>query len=283
MIELSVSSYYYKPKVDPQEKARQDCDLRDRIEGIQAIFPRYGYRRLKWHLVREGLVVNEKRIRRVMREYGLFPEIRKAFVIATTDSDHPFPVYENLVRHREVNGPNEVWVADITYIRILTCFVYLAVILDRFSRKVIGWAIGRSLKKELCLEALEMALESRDPPPGCIHHSDRGVQYASHEYVDLLKARDLRISMSRKGNPYDNAYAESFMKTLKHEEVSLWNYETYTEVIERLPYFIEEVYNKKRLHSALGYVPPEEFEQQMMEKSKTVCNQQLNSEKNPSS
>lgn len=277
MIGFSVSSYYYQPKIDPQEKARRDCDLRDKIETIQAIFPRYGYRRLRHHLAREGLIVNEKRIRRVMREYGLYPEIRKAFSIATTDSDHDFPVYENLVKDREVNGPNEVWVADITYIRILTCFVYLAVILDLFSRKVIGWAIGRSLHKELCIEALKMALETRDPAHGCIHHSDRGVQYASGEYVDLLKAKGLRISMSRKGNPYDNAFAESFMKTLKHEEVLLSDYETYAEVIERVPYFIEEVYNKKRLHSALGYLPPEEFEQRMLEKSKTVGNQQLNS------
>lgn len=280
MIGLSASSYYYKPKVDPVEKAKQDCDLRDKIEAIQAIFCRYGYRRLKRHLAREGLIVNEKRIRRVMREYGLYPEIKKAFVTTTTDSDHEFPVYENLVKHREVNGPNEIWVSDITYIRIATCFVYLAVIPDLFSRKVIGWAIARSLHRDICLEALNMALETRNPPPGCIHHSDRGVQYASHEYVVILKSRELRISMSRKGNPYDNAFAESFMKTLKHEEVLLSDYETYTDVIERVPYFIEEVYNKKRLHSALGYLPPEEFEQRMLEKTKTVGNQQLNSENN---
>jgi len=188
MIGLSVSGYYYQPRLDPQEKARRDCDLRDKIEAIQAIFPRYGYRRLRHHLGREGRIVNEKRIRRVMREYGLFPEIKKAFVTTTTDSDHEFPVYPNLVKNREVNGPNEIWVADITYIRIATCFVYLAVILDLFSRKVIGWAIARSLHKELCVEALKMALETRDPFPGCIHHSDRGVQYASDEYTALLKA-----------------------------------------------------------------------------------------------
>lgn len=283
MIGLSVSSFYYKPKIDPRVKAITDADLRDKIEAIQAEFPGYGYRRVKKHLAREGLIVNEKRIRRVMREHGLFPGIKKAFVTATTDSNHEFPVYPNLVKDREVNGPNEIWVADITYIRIATCFVYLAVILDLFSRKVVGWAISRSLQREICLEALKMALETRDPAPGCIHHSDRGVQYASQEYVELLKSRGFRISMSRKGNPYDNAFAESFMKTLKHEEVLLWNYETYAEVIERVPYFIEEVYNKKRLHSALGYLPPEEFEQQMLEKSKTVGNQLLNSDENLSS
>lgn len=283
MIGLSPSSFYYKPKIDPQERARADCDLRDQIETIHAMFPRYGYRRVKRYLLREGLKVNEKRIRRVMREYGLLPEIRKAFGVATTDSDHNLLVYPNLIKGREVNGPNEIWVGDITYIRILTCFVYLAVILDLFSRKVIGWAIAKHLKKELCLEALKMALETRDPAPGCLHHSDRGVQYASEEYVDLLKSRGFQISMSRKGNPYDNAYAESFMKTLKHEEVSLQDYETYTDVIERLPYFIEEVYNKKRLHSALGYLPPNEFEERMMEKTKTACYQQLNSDKNLSS
>jgi transposase InsO family protein len=280
--DLSPSTYYYRPKVDPKIKAISDSDLRGKIEKIQAVFPGYGYRRIQKHLVREGIFVNAKRIRRVMSENGLFAEVKKAFV-ATTDSDHDLPIHPNLVKGREVNGPNEIWVADLTYIRIATCFVYLAVILDLFSRKVVGWAISRSLSKEICVEALKMALETRDPAPGCIHHSDRGVQYASKEYVDLLVSRGLRVSMSRKGNPYDNAFAESFMKTLKHEEVDLWNYETYAEVIERVPYFIEEVYNKKRLHSALGYLPPEEFEQKMVEKSKTVGNRQLSLQENHSS
>lgn len=282
MTDLSLSTYYYRPKIDPKKKAMSDSNLRGRIEKIQAEFPGYGYRRIRKHLAREGFSVNAKRIRRVMRESGLFAEVKKAFV-ATTDSDHNLPIHPNLVKHREVNGPNEIWVADLTYIRIATCFVYLAVVLDLFSRKVVGWAISRSLSKEICVEALKMALETRDPAAGCIHHSDRGVQYASKEYVDLLLSRGLRVSMSRKGNPYDNAFAESFMKTLKHEEVDLWNYETYAEVIERVPYFIEEVYNKKRLHSSLGYLPPEEFEKKMLEKSKTVGNRQLNLQENQSS
>jgi putative transposase len=284
MIGFSVSSFYYKPKIAPEVKAITDADLRDKIEEIQAEFPRYGYRRVKKHfLFYEGLVVNEKRIRRIMKEYDLLAEIKKSFVIQTTDSNHELPIYPNLAKSREVNGPNEIWVADITYIRIATCFVYLAVILDLFSRKVIGWALSRSMRKELCVEALRMALEARKPASGCIHHSDRGVQYASEEYTDLLKANGFRISMSRKGNPYDNAFAETFMKTLKYEEVLLWNYETYGDVIERVPYFIEEVYNKKRLHSSLGYLPPDVFEEQMLEKSKTICNPQLNSNKNHSS
>jgi transposase InsO family protein len=170
-----------------------------------------------------------------------------------------------------VNAPNQVWVSDITYIRIATCFVYLAVILDLFSRKVVGWAISRSLERSLSISALQEAIKARNPPEGIVHHSDRGVQYACSDYTDLLLQHGFRISMSRKGNPYDNAFAESFMKTLKHEEVLLWDYETYTDVLERVPYFIEEVYNKRRLHSALGYMPPEEYEQVMMERSITAC------------
>lgn len=261
MTELSTSSYYYRPKKDPKQKAMTDADLRDWIERMQIEFPRYGYRRVQKALAREDLQVNAKRIRRVMREYGLCAEVKRTFKVATTDSRHPYGVYPNLMRHAEITGLNQAWVADITYIRIRTCFVYLAVILDVYSRKVVGWAISRSLHRTLCLEALKTALEQRDPPQGCIHHSDRGVQYACDDYVSLLEENGLRVSMSRKGNPYDNAFAESFMKTLKYEEVLLWNYETYEEVIERLPYFIEEVYNKKRLHSSIGYLPPEEFEQ----------------------
>lgn len=220
---------------------------------------RYGYRRVTAQLRREGMGVNKKRVQRIMQREGLICKATKKW-ITTTDSNHRYPVYPNLLKDAEITGVNQAWVADITYIRILTAFVYLAVILDVFSRKVIGWYLSRKIDTKLTGAALRMAIEDRCPPEGCIHHSDRGVQYASHEYVDDLNAAGLRISMSRKGNPYDNAQVESFIKTLKNEEVYLWDYKTFEDVKNRIPYFIEEVYNEKRLHSALGYCPPNEYE-----------------------
>lgn len=193
-----------------------------------------------------------------MKKFGLRPITWRTFV-RTTDSRHGLPVYPNLVKNRQLRSVNEVWVADITYIRIHSSFVYLAAILDLYSRRVVGWAISKRIDTDLCLAALQMTLAKRQAH-GCIHHSDRGVQYASARYVALLHEHGVQISMSAKGNPYDNAFMESFYKTLKYEEVHLSNYETYAHVIERLPIFIEEVYNRKRLHSSIGYLPPSEFE-----------------------
>jgi len=194
-----------------------------------------------------------------MRKYNLFRRIKRQF-IRTTDSRHAFPVYPNLLKGREVTAVNQVWVADITYIRILTGFVFLAVILNVFSRRVVGWALAKRIDHRLSVAALKMPLRTRNPTPELIHHSDRGVQYACREYVKELQDHQVQISMSAKGNPYDNAYAEAFFKTLKNEEVQLWEYESFTDVVERIPQFIEEVYNNKRVHSGIHYLPPEEFE-----------------------
>jgi putative transposase len=206
------------------------------------------------------MVVNDKKIRRVQRTYQLFPIRWQNFKIATTDSNHGHKVHPNLLAEKKLTGINQAWVADITYIRIMKGFVFLAAILDRYSRKVIGWAISKRIDAELCLAALKAALEARQPPAGCIHHSDRGVQYACREYITMIEGAKMQPSMSRAGNPYDNAHMESFFKTLKYEEVHLANYETLDDVTRRIPHFIEKVYNSKRLHSALGYVSPKEYE-----------------------
>ena len=251
---LPKSSYYYQPV-----ETKTDPSLVHRIEALVEEFSGYGYRRVTEQLQREGRRINRKKILRIMRERDLLCRPRRRWV-KTTDSNHTFPRYPNRIQDRTVTAPNQIWVADITYIRIQTAFVYLAVILDLFSRKVIGYALSRRIDTALSLQALKMAIETRRPPVGIIHHSDQGVQYAAHAYVDTLKTSGFEISMARKGNPYDNAVAESFMKTLKTEEVYLSEYRTLNDVQSRLPYFIEQVYNRKRLHSTLGYRPPEEFE-----------------------
>lgn len=257
---LARSTYYYRSRQKSIGAKKEAADLRDRIEQIVVEFARYGYRRVTHQLKREGWKVNHKRVARLMREQSLQCQIKRRWV-KTTDSEHGYRVYPNLLKGLEVGGRNQVWVADITYIRILTGFLYLAVVLDLFSRKVIGWALSEQIDAELTLAGLRMALAERGAVKGCIHHSDRGVQYACHAYVEELEAAGMRISMARKGNPYDNAAAESFMKTLKYEEVYLWDYHSLEDVKHRIPYFLQQVYNHKRLHSALGYVTPEEFEQ----------------------
>jgi transposase InsO family protein len=235
--------------------------VRDLIEKVQAEFPFYGYRRVHVHLERKhGVTINGKRILRVMRKYGLRALIWRGFKIKTTDSDHPYGYARNLLPGLKVTEINQVWVADITYIRILTGFVYLAAILDLFSRKVIGWAISKRIDAELCLKALDDAIEKRRPRAGLIHHSDRGVQYACDDYRQRLQDHEIVPSMSAKGYCYDNAFMESWFKTLKAEEVYLTEYETIDDVLRGVPSFIEAVYNEKRLHSSLGYYSPVEFE-----------------------
>lgn len=258
------STFYYKKRkrIKPTDEA-----LLELIRQILEEFVRYGYRRVTAVLHRDGFPVNHKRVYRVMGENRLVCRRRKKFKVYTTDSNHPYPIHPNLVKDLVIIRLNQVWVADLTYIRIAAGFVYLAVILDACSRKAIGYAISERIDKELALAALKMALENRKPPAGCIHHSDRGVQYASHEYVDLLRQHGLRISMSRKGNPYDNATAESFMKTLKNEEVDLSDYQTFQDVVDNVFPFIGDVYNHKRLHSSLGYMPPVEFEENFEKKA----------------
>jgi transposase InsO family protein len=218
-------------------------------------------------LKREHIFVNHKRVLRLMRESDLLCRVKRRWV-NTTNSRHGFPRYPNLVKDVAVISLNQVWLADITYIRIRTGFVYLAAILDACSRRIIGYAISPRLDTSLTLEALRMAIARRQPSPGTVHHTDQGVQYASAEYIEELKAHGFQISMSRRGNPYDNATMESFFKTLKQEEVYLYEYETIEDARARLPYFIEEVYNCKRLHSAIGYVPPSEFEEWILTRNK---------------
>jgi transposase InsO family protein len=260
-IGISVSSFYYKLKVAPAIRAERDADLRDLIEKIQSTFPQYGVRQVYWELWwGYGKRVNKKRIHRVMREHGLRAQIYKGFKVSTTDSNHSNRIYPNLLHGFEVTDLNQVWVTDVTYIRIQTCFVYLSVVLDLFSRKVIGWSVSKKIDTRLCLESLKMAIENREPGSDVIHHSDRGVQYTSDAYVELLKNNGFQISMSRKGNCWDNAHMESFFGTLKQEEIYLKEYETFTDVIFSIPNFIEQIYNEKRRKGALGGLTPVEFE-----------------------
>ena len=240
-----------------------DLELRDTIQRIALEFPSYGRPRMTAELRRRGWVINPKKVQRILREDNLLCLRRRKFVL-TTDSRHGLAVYPNLAREAVLSGLDQLWVADITYIRLRWEFVYLAVILDAYSRRVVGWALEDTLEGKLTIAALRMALQRRRPGAGLLHHSDCGVQYAANGYVDLLKQHEITISMSRKANPYDNAKAESFMKTLKYEEVYRWEYRDLAEARASIGCFLEKVYNEKRLHSALGYCPPAEFEQNLL-------------------
>jgi putative transposase len=258
---VSRASYYrFDPEAVPAVK---DVELRDAIQRVALKHPAYGRPRITAELKRQGWETNHKRVGRILREDNLLC-IRKHKFQATTDSTHPHRVYKNLTRDVKPTKPNQIWVADITYIRLAEEFVYLAVVLDSYSRLVIGWALERTLEAKLAVGALRMALDKRGASAGLIHHSDRGVQYACGEYTQLLKDRGIQISMSRKGNPYDNARAESFMKTLKHEEVHRVEYRNLAEARRGIRNFLERTYNRKRLHSAIGYKPPAEFDKLAM-------------------
>jgi transposase InsO family protein len=260
LAEVSRAGFYrYLQQTTPEQA---DLLLRARLQELAVAHHRLrGYRMLTALLRREGRVVNHKRVLRLMREDNLL-SLRRMRYVFTTDSRHNWPIYPNLARHVTLTGLNQLWVADITFIRLRSEFIYLAVILDAYSRRVIGWDLGRTLHAELAIRALQMALSERNwKAEELIHHSDQGVQYASSDYTQILDQAEIQISMSRRGNPYDNARAERFMRTLKEEEVHGTEYQDLEDARGRIGEFLEQVYNRQRLHSALRYLTPEEFEQ----------------------
>jgi putative transposase len=243
---------YHEPRPD------EDQPIQDALRELAGAWPTYGYRRLTVMLQREGLHVNAKRVRRLMHELGICGEAPQRRP-RTTDSSHPYPRFPNRVEGLEVTHPDQVWVADITYIRLRKEFIYLSVIMDVFTRCIRGWHLGRSLEQELTLTSLSRALERGCPE---IHHSDQGVQYAATAYVALLEGLAVKISMASVGEPEENPYAERVMRTIKEEEVDLSEYEDFSEALRGLGRFLDDVYNRKRIHSSLGYLTPAEFEQQ---------------------
>ena len=263
---LNISKSAYYGSLKKSEVHLGDKQIKNVIYDISLEYPKYGYRRITAELHRRGQIANHKKVLRIMREENLLCRPKKKFRITTTDSNHNYPVYPNLTRGIVITKINQLWVSDITYVHLLNECVYLAVVIDVYSRKCIGWELSRRIDAELVLNALDMAVDARVQLgiDGLIHHSDQGVQYACNEYVNRLKELGIEISMSRKGNPYDNAFAESFMKTLKAEEVYLKEYRTFDEAYSNIKQFIERVYNKKRLHSSIGYLPPDEFEAKVL-------------------
>ena len=263
-LEVSKSAYYKWKNKEPV--ANTDKDILPVINDIAREFPKYGYRRITKELHRRGFIVNHKKVYKIQKENNLLVRRKRRFRPVTTQSDHSLAVYPNLIKNLEIVRMNQVWAADITYIWLTGGFVYLAAILDLFSRKCIGWELSRNVDANLTLAALNMAIKNRKHFgfSELIHHSDRGVQYASQDYVKMLKLHNIRISMSRKGNVYDNAYLESFMKTLKIEEVYIKEYENFEDAYNNIMQFIEIVYNEKRLHSGIDYKPPVEFENEVL-------------------
>lgn len=262
---LGVSrSGYCKWHSQPKSAPHDDMNLRNEIQEIALEFPSYGYRRITAELRNRCYKVDHKRVLRLMRQDNLLC-LRKKFKPKTTDSSHGLPIYPNLLKSTNITRLNQVWAADITYVQLTHENIYLAVILDLASRKCIGWDLGRNMGSQLAMNALARALKDRwtESMEDLIHHSDQGVQYASKDYVDCLKQHHIEISMSRKGNPYDNAFAESFIKTLKCEEVYLNEYETFEDAFRNIRHFIESVYNRKRLHSSIGYMSPDRFEREV--------------------
>lgn len=264
-LELSRAQYYRHAK--SRTLGDQDLEMRQAIQQIVIQMPAYGYRRITAQLGRQGIVANHKRVLKLMREDGLLCAPKAAFV-HTTQSQHSFTIYPNLVPFLIITGPDQLWVADITYIHLRREVVYLAVLLDAFSRRVLGWHMDTNLGAQLTVTALKTALAQRTIGPNLVHHSDRGTQYAAAAYVKLLKEHGIRISMSRTGNPYDNAKAERFIKTLKYEEIYLNEYDNLAEARFRVGEFLDHIYNHERLHSKLGYVTPAEFEQSFSESTR---------------
>jgi transposase InsO family protein len=251
LLECSRSSYYYQPKL------KDETEVKSAIESVAADWPTYGYRRVTKQLHRQEWVVNKKRIQRLMREMGLQVKIKRK-ARKTTNSEHDFPRYPNLVQDLEIVRPDQVWVSDITYIRLRYEFVYLAVIMDMFTRSIRGWHLGRGLDQSLTLIALDRALAEHAPE---IHHSDQGIQYAATAYIQMLRAVNAEISMAESGEAWQNGYAERLIRTIKEEEVDLSDYEDYNDAVSQLGRFLNDVYIHKRIHSSLGYLTPAEFEE----------------------